>query len=346
MGVIKPIAAETALIDALDGASGWLAQLREATREQGLPSRRHEMWKWSDLRRAAAEISFAGTISVTGSPTSAASAVLEPADGETVDLGVSASAGASAASLGLTVKSGRAVTLVERYSCDAGSLGNFHLDIKIEDGGRLERICIQDEAEAGIMIASSRIDLAGNAKLTQIALSFGGKLMRNETHVMHAGEHSEASLHGVYLLNEGRHNDYTTSVHHTGPGGITRQLVKGAVAAHARGVFQGKFKVDRAAQLTDAKMTHRALMLDDRAEIDAKPELEIYADNVQCAHGNAIGTLDETALFYMRQRGIPLVQARALLIESYLAEPLDFVTDEALRDELRTALQQRLRAIS
>lgn len=342
MGVIKPIAAETALIDTLDGATGWLAQLREATRMQGLPTRRHEMWKWSDLRRAASEITSAGKITLTG----AASDALEPADGETVELGVSASAGASAAALSLVVKSGRSVTLVERYSCDAGSLGNFHLDITIEDGARLERICIQDEAERGVLIASSSIELAVNAKLTQIALSFGGKLMRHETHVAHAGEHSEANLHGVYLLDEGRHNDYTTSVHHTGPGGITRQLVKGAVAAHARGVFQGKFKVDRAAQLTDAKMTHRALMLDERAEIDAKPELEIYADNVQCAHGNAIGTLDETALFYMRQRGIPLVQARALLIESYLAEPLDFVTDEALRDELRARLQQRLRAIS
>ncbi|WP_417470100.1 Fe-S cluster assembly protein SufD [Maricaulis sp.] len=342
MGVIKPIAAETALIEALDGATGWLAQLREATRIQGLPTRRNEMWKWSDLRRAAGEISTAGTMTVTG----AAGDVLEPADGETVELDVSASAGASAAALGLVVKSGRSVTLVERYEGEAGALGNFHLDITIEDGARLERICIHDEMEAGVLIASSKIDLARHAKLTQIALAFGGKLVRNETHIAHAGEHSEAHLHGVYLLDEGRHFDYTTSVHHTGPGGITRQLVKGAVAAHARGVFQGKFKVDRAAQLTDAKMTHRALMLDDRAEIDAKPELEIYADNVQCAHGNAIGTLDETALFYMRQRGIPLVQARALLIESYLAEPLDFVTDEALRDDLRARLQKRLRAIS
>ena len=342
MGVIKPIAAEAALIEALDGATGWLAQLREATRVQGLPTRRNEMWKWSDLRRAAGEITSAGKIALTG----AVSDAMEPADGETVELGVSASAGASAAALGLTVKAGRSVTLVERYRAEAGSLGNLHLDIAIESGGRLERICIHDEAEAGVMIASASIDLAEHANLTQSALSFGGKLIRNETHVSHAGEHSEANLHGVYLLDTGRHNDYTTSVHHTGPGGITRQLVKGAVAAHARGVFQGKFKVDRAAQLTDAKMTHRALMLDDRAEIDAKPELEIYADNVQCAHGNAIGALDETALFYMRQRGIPLAQARALLIESFLAEPLDFVSDEALRDELRAALQQRLRAIS
>lgn len=342
MGVIKPIAAETALIGTLEGATGWLGQLRDATRIQGLPTRRHEMWKWSDLRRAAGDITTAGEITLTGAVNDA----LEPADGETVELGVSASSGASAASLSLTVKSGRRVTLVERYAADAGSLGHLHLDIEIEDGGQLERVCVHDEAEEGVLIVSSRVELAVNAKLTQIALSFGGKLIRNETHIIHAGTHSEAHLHGVYLLDEGRHNDFTTSVHHTGPGGATRQLVKGAVAAHARGVFQGKFKVDRLAQHTDAKMTHRALMLDDRAEIDAKPELEIYADDVQCAHGNAIGALDETALFYMRQRGIPLVHARALLIESFLVEPLDFISDEVLRDELRVRLQQRLRAIS
>jgi Fe-S cluster assembly protein SufD len=342
MGVITPIPAETALIEALDGASGWLAQLREATRTQGMPTRRHEMWKWSDLRRAAGDITTAARMQVTG----AESGVLQPADGETVELDVSAGAGVSAAALSLTVKAGRSVTLVERYGAEAGSLGNFHLDITIEPGARLERVCIQDEAEEGVLIASSRIDLGEHAHLQQVMFSLGGKLVRNETHVMHAGEHGEAHIHGVYLLNAGRHNDFTSSVHHTGPGGITRQLIKGAVAAHARGVFQGKFKVDRAAQLTDARMTHRALMLDERAEIDAKPELEIYADNVQCAHGNAVGALDETALFYMRQRGIPLAQARALLIESFLAEPLESISDEALRDTLRATLQTQLRAIS
>lgn len=344
MGAIKPIAAETALIDALDGATGWLAQLREATRMQGLPNRRDEMWKWSDLRRAAGDVSKAGELEITGADMG--SDTLEPADGASVELGFHASAGVSAQALSLTVKAGRSVTLVERYRAEPGSLGHAHIAIAIEPGGRLERICIHDEAGEGVLIASARIDLAENADLNQVVISFGGKLIRNECHVMHAGTHSEARLNGIYLLDQGRHNDFTTSVHHTGSGGITRQLVKGAVGAHARGVFQGKFKVDRAAQLTDAKMAHRALMLDARAEIDAKPELEIYADNVQCAHGNAIGALDETALFYMRQRGIPLVQARALLIESFLAEPLDAITDEVLRDDLRALLQRRLKAVS
>ena len=153
-------------------------------------------------------------------------------------------------------------------------------------------------------------------------------------------------LNGVYLVGEGRQADFTSVITHQGPGGKTSQLVKGAAAAHGRGVFQGKFKVEREAQQTDARMTHRALMLDEKAEIDAKPELEIYADDVQCAHGNALGALDETALFYMRQRGIPGPKARALLIESFLAEPLQAVSDEALREEMLVEMREELEALT
>ena len=334
--------AETALIDALAGADGWLAQLRDVTRKQGMPTRRDEMWKWSDLRAASAGVNAVGAMQIEGVSRDA----LAPEDGETVDIAVTAKKGASARTLAIKVQAGRRVCLVERYRADVASLGNFHLDISIEPGGRLDRICIHDPADGGILVSSAEIKLHTSARLEQIAISFGGKLTRNETHVEHAGEDAIASLNGVYLLDEGQHCDFTSLIHHTGPGGITMQLVKGAVAANARGVFQGKFKVDKAAQQTDARMTHRALMLDGRAEIDAKPELEIYADDVQCAHGNAIGALDETALFYMRQRGIPEARARAILIESFLSEPLDNIENEVVRDELRSMLSERLEAMT
>ena len=331
--------AEQALIDALDGATGWPAQLREATRRDGLPTRRHELWKWSDLRRAANDVTAPGRMTVSGLDTP----VL---DGARIDLDVTASAGASAADASLVVPAGASVTLVERYSAEAAALGNWHLAITLEENARLDRIIIAPDEAAGVFISSAEISLAPGAHLHQRSLDFGGRLSRIETHVTHPGEGALVDLGGVYLLDGGRHADSTSVVHHTGPGGVTQQLVKGAAAAKGHGVFQGKFIVDRAAQQTDARMTHRAMMLDDRAEIDAKPELEIYADDVQCAHGNALGALDETALFYMRQRGIPAPRARALLIESFLAEPLDAIADEALRDELKTALRTRLEALS
>jgi Fe-S cluster assembly protein SufD len=123
------------------------------------------------------------------------------------------------------------------------------------------------------------------------------------------------------------------------------QLVKGAARPGGRGVFQGKIVVAEGAQKTDARQTHRALLLGDGAEIDAKPELEIYADDVQCAHGNTIGALDETALFYLRSRGLPLAQARALLIEAFLLEAIPDWLDEALRGEIEGAIDGWLRAV-
>ena len=347
MNALVHTEAETALIASLAevsgaDASGWVAQLRDATIEQGMPSRRHEMWKWSDLRRASTSVTTAGTLDVQG----ASSTELEPADGAVLDISAHASAGASAHAINVVIKAGRSVRLIERYSGEANSLGNMHFDITIEAGGKLERVCIQSETPDGIMIASSRVELHEEAHLHQIQISLGGKLTRNECHIIHPGKGATVELNGVYLLDEGLHSDFTNSVQHTGPGGITNQLIKGAVAANARGIFQGKFKVEKAAQQTDAKMTHRALMLDERAEIDAKPELEIYADDVQCAHGNAVGALDDTALFYMRQRGLPEAKARALLIESFLAEPLDGVRDETLRDELKAMVRDRLEVLT
>jgi Fe-S cluster assembly protein SufD len=334
--------AETALIAALDGATGWRAQLREATRNQGLPTRRNELWKWSDLRRAANDVTGPGELVVEGLDAQ----VLRPDNGARMNLVLTARPGASAADAEIVVPAGHTATLVEHYRAEAGALGNWHLKIVLEEGARLDRVCVAADAPEGVFIASAEIVLAPGAKLNQRTLDFGAKLSRIETHVMHPGEGAEVDLGGVYLLAAGRHADTTSFVRHTGPGGITRQLVKGAAAAHGRGVFQGKFIVERAAQQTDARMTHRALMLDDRAEIDAKPELEIYADDVQCAHGNALGAIDETALFYMRQRGLPEARARALLIESFLAEPLDGIADEALRDTLKSELRTRLEALS
>jgi Fe-S cluster assembly protein SufD len=138
-------------------------------------------------------------------------------------------------------------------------------------------------------------------------------------------------LDGVYLLGDARHSDQTTVVTHKGEGGTTNQLTKGAVRDNARAVFQGKITVERGADQTDARMGHHALILSERAEIDAKPELEIYADDVSCAHGNTVGALDEEALFYIRSRGVPLEEARALLISAFVGEVTDRISHEGAR---------------
>lgn len=307
-----------------------------------LPTRRDEHWKWSDLRGAARGVTGAGRLTITGVDEGLA----EPANGARIDMAAHATAGASAAERALVIKAGRQVTLVERHTADAGALGNFHINIEIEAGARLERIILMPDCADGIFIASAEIVLGEGATLHQTTLDFGGKLNRCETHVTHPGNAAEARLDTVYLLGKGRHGDQTSVVRHTGPGGRLSQLAKGAAASGGQGVFRGKIIVERAAQKTDARMTHRGLLLGDRAEIDAKPELEIYADDVQCAHGNALGAIDETALFYMRQRGLPEAEARALLVESFLAEPLDALGDEGLREEMLDLLRARLEEVS
>jgi Fe-S cluster assembly protein SufD len=124
--------------------------------------------------------------------------------------------------------------------------------------------------------------------------------------------------------------------------GVTDQLTKGVVRDQGRGVFQGRIVVEPGADRTDARMGHHALVLSDRAEVDAKPELEIFADDVACAHGNTVGALDEEALFYAEQRGIPEADARAMLTEAFVGEVIDRIEHEGARDVARAWVAERL----
>jgi len=192
----------------------------------------------------------------------------------------------------------------------------------------LNRTVFHRDDAGSTRVVTSQINAWANAKIAQHALSFGGGLSRLETNIAALGEALEANVHGAYLLDDQRHTDMTSYIDLAAKEGVIRQTVKGVVTDKARGVFQGKFHVRRPAQQTDAEMRHDALMLSDTSEIRAKPELEIYADDVECAHGNTLGALDESALFYMRQRGIPLAQARALLTEAFVAEAFDDLAED------------------
>lgn len=272
-----------------------------------LPTRRNEAWKYSDLRQAVGDERH----------------VLR--DGR--DIIERLAPGTQSLRLGPGEKS----VFVERMTDDR-YMDARSFDWDVGEGASLTRVVIQTGAELPLSV--SRIRLAKGAKLTQFVLSFGGRLARVETHVSVEGEGVELTLNGAYLTGHGRHADLTSSIAHKAPGGVTRQLIKGVARKGGRGVFQGKIVVDRAAQKTDARQHHQGLLLEDGAEIFAKPELMIHADDVQCAHGNTAGGLDEGALFYMRSRGIPEADARALLIEAFLVETIPAALPEAVRDEL------------
>lgn len=204
------------------------------------------------------------------------------------------------------------------------ALSTALIEFTLQKGARLNRVVYQaggaDEAQA----ITALVEQDEGCESTQTVLALGGKLAHIETRLVHQGTASKAALNAAYLAGHGRHADITTHVRHGAPACVTRQATKGAVLNGGRGVFQGKFLVPRTSgQQTDASMQHNALLLEEGAEVFAKPELEIHADDVQCAHGNTSGALDQNQLFYLRQRGLPLTQARAMLTEAFIAQALE-----------------------
>ncbi len=247
------------------------------------------------------------------------------------------------ARVGVVVEAGATATLLESYEgWGDGYLANHLLEVFVEEGASLERIVLIEEPASAVSIASAEVHVSKGASFAQTTIAAGATLQRLETQVFHPGENASVRLDGLYALSGERHTDLTTVVRHAGLNGVTSQLTKGVVRDTSRGVFQGKIVVERGADGTDARMGHHALILGERAEVDAKPELEIYADDVQCAHGNTVGNLDEAALFYMQQRGLPLDEARALLTQAFLIEVVDRIGHEGAREVVRTWLTERL----
>lgn len=277
-----------------------------------LPTRRTEAWKYSDLRAALGDQPLAlreGRDIIEQLAPRTEAAELAPGESRLV---------------------------VERLHSQ-GPVSASASEWRLAEGAALTRVVIQRGSTPVLSVA--RIHLAKGATFRQFVLAEGASLARIETNVRVAGENAHVELNGAYLAAAGRHADLTSTIEHAAPGAETRQLIKGVARKGGRGVFQGKIVVDRAAQKTDARQYHHGMLLEDGAEVFAKPELMIYADDVQCAHGNTAGGLDERALFYMRSRGIPEAEARALLIESFLAETVP----EQLPDDLREELTGRMR---
>lgn len=255
--------------------------------------------------------------------------------------------GSSQARLRVVVEAGASLTLLESYEgSGGGSFDNTAITFELARGARLERVVLAEGAADAVSVSTAAVQLGAGSALEQTVIATGARLQRQETRVQHPGEGAKVKMDGVYLVGSARHADLTTEVVHAGPGGETSQLIKGLAAGTGRGVFQGRIVVAEGADGTDARMRHGALLLSDRAEVDAKPELEIYADDVACAHGNAIGALDEDALFYVRSRGVPEREARALLTHAFLAEAVERIVHPGAREAVEAWIGPRLEALA
>jgi len=222
-----------------------------------------------------------------------------------------------------------------------GAGAYFHnpvFEVKLGEGAALTHLRLQEESEQGFHLATLYVEIAARASYDAFTLSVGARLARAEIHARLAGPHGAVHLNGAQLLRDMQHADVTTVVAHTAPNCASRQTVKNVLADHARGVFQGRIEVARAAQKTDGYQMNQALLLSPDAEVDSKPELEIYADDVKCSHGATVGELDAEQLFYLRSRGIAEAEARAMLVRAFLAEALDPIAHEAGRQCLERAV--------
>jgi len=339
----------------------------------GLPHRRLEAWKWTDLRSVlrepmvpASETVIAPSVFANAgpfeilvmngraewAPAAPAGVRIETRDGaescghpladlaaalagETLVIEIAgdvaqpllirrvAGAGAVHARARVRLAPGGRATMIESFDGAGAFFSNSAISYDLGPGAELTRIIRQNAGEAGVETAFASITIGDGARLDQWALVFGGKLVRMETRIDCSGRDARVSLRSALALAGARHADATSLVAHKATGGETRQRHRAALKDRARGVFQGKFLVARGAQKTDADMNAGALLLSGAAETNAKPELEIYADDVKCAHGSTAGALDENAIFYMRQRGLSDAAARALLVEAFLGETFD-----------------------
>ena len=375
--------------DAVDARSlpDWLSQRRAdavaTLRTQGVPHRRIEEWKYSDLKTALepANDSIAATAawSIENVPTGvtlfdladlsaapewvrahfgkAAAAETVPAaslalaDGgfalhvarnavvtEAVRVGLSANGHVRAL---VVLEDGAELTLIEQQSA-AGAFRNTGVEIVVGANARLTHVRLAQAAPNNVQIEDVAVRVARGGLYRAHLFTGGAELSRLTLRMTLKELGANAELSGVSVLGGSLHADVTTHVYHAAGETQSTQLFKHVAGGKSRAVYQGKITVAKGADKSDSRQTAKALLLGERAEADLKPELEIFADDVKCAHGAAIGDLDADSLFYLRARGIPEQEARNMLLRAFLREAVDDVADEAIRATLWQSVEDAL----
>lgn len=405
----------------LPGAGGWLERRREVALEAfsqaGLPHRRLEDWKYTDLRQVLDKAGFApapaheGAVVLPDSPSASVFAAIDrhvlvfvngryradlsqaerlpkgvelhplgdvlheqwakelverrlgdPHHAEgIVDLNTAlmsdgaalrirkgvkldkplyllffaADAGASHTRNLIFMESEAQATIFESHVGNAASFADIVTDISLAEGARLSHVKLQDEAADAMHLATLRAHLAEKSHLATFTLTLGCGVSREQNLVLFTGEGADAQVNGAYALKGKQHLDQFCIIDHAVPGCTSQNLYKGVLDGASEGVFQGRIVVRPHAQKSDGRQMTQALLLSRDAAMNAKPELEIYADDVQCAHGSTVGELSKEAIFYLRSRGLPEHEARQLLIMGFLDDAIDLVPHEAARDALK-----------
>ncbi|HMF56584.1 MAG TPA: Fe-S cluster assembly protein SufD [Pyrinomonadaceae bacterium] len=237
-------------------------------------------------------------------------------------------------------------TVIESYASmgDGEYLTDAVIEVVLEEGARVRHYKVQNESEQSYHIARTVAELGRNSSYNSTAITLGAKLSRHDITVNFKREGAECWIDGLYIVEDGQHADTHSVIDHQLPHCTSRQLYKGILDGKSRAVFNGKVFVRHGAQGTDAIQTNRNLMLSDDARVDTKPQLEIFADDVKCAHGATVGQLDEEELFYLTSRGLHPDLARNLLTYGFAEEVIDKIKVDSIKAQLDEAVLNRLNA--
>jgi Fe-S cluster assembly protein SufD len=243
---------------------------------------------------------------------------------------------------------GAQAEIIEEYVSLGGgtSLSNSVTELVAGEDANVSHYMIEREHPAAFNVSTLRIQQERNSNIASHSVLLGGGLVRNNVHPVLAGEGSECLINGLFVGNEQQHLDNYMYVEHASPHATSRQFYNGILDGRAHGVFHGRIVVHKNAQKTDAKQTNRNLLLSDDAQIDTKPQLEIYADDVKCTHGATIGQIEENALFYLRSRGIEEVTARRMLLVAFANECVERMKPGAARLHIQQLLEAHLESMA
>jgi Fe-S cluster assembly protein SufD len=235
-------------------------------------------------------------------------------------------------------------TVIEHHVSTGKSAAfiNTATDVEIHAGGRVEHYKLQQSDEGEVNIGSVRAHQHRDSYYHSHSVAFGAALSRRDIHVEMNGEGAECALNGLYLVGGRQHVDHHTRIDHVRPNCRSRESYKGVIDGRARAVFNGKVIVHKGADKTDSAQSNANLLLSDKAEIDTKPDLEIYADDVKCAHGATVGQLDMNQLFYLRSRGLSEAEARNVLMFAFADEVLAVIKVPAVRSYLEKIAFEKL----
>ena len=238
---------------------------------------------------------------------------------------------------------GSRATIVETHVGIVGGtyLSNAVTEIVLDEGAVVEHYKVQDEIESAFHLASLSVRQGRASRFAAHSVALGAALARHEVQVALEAPEAQVTLNGLYLPRGRQLLDNPTTIEHAAPHGTSRQLYKGVVDGHGRGVFDGRIVVQPGAMKTDASQTNKNLLLSASAQAYTRPRLEIFADDVKCAHGATVGQLDDEALYYLRTRGIPQQQARDLLTYAFASEMVELIQVPPLRCRVQQMLAAR-----